>query len=33
MWIVITLIVVAAILDLAIIALVHNASVRSGGEE
>ena len=32
MWIVIALIVVAAILDLAIILMVHNAS-DSGGEE
>ena len=32
MWIVITLIVVAAVIDLAIIRMVHNAS-DSGGEE
>jgi hypothetical protein len=32
MWIVITLIVVAAVIDLAIICMVHNAS-DGGGEE
>lgn len=33
MWIVITLVVVVAILDLAIIRMVHNASSNEGDEE